>query len=168
MVRAARQSEQNTHRSSSLKVAVHGLLIKGPIGHTFAAFLQQLSKGSTGTRAKALRFFTSLFVVCDAAFVEDYSHDSFSKIAPLQNAIFLASAAVFHGARTLDQIRTVVRASLPLILKVTWVSSTQPRGASQRSDMEALNRMAQDPESSGDGVPSILIPCRVSREHGLL
>jgi hypothetical protein len=66
-----------------LKMTLHGLLVKAPISQAFAALLQRLFKGSTGTRATVLQFLTSQLVVrWNIAFVDRDIHNSLFKIAP--------------------------------------------------------------------------------------
>lgn len=108
-----------------LKMALHGVLVKAPTSQAMAAIVLRLFRGFDGTKAKILQFLVLQLVVSRSVSTSDLGDKTLIlvKVAPLQNAIFISSSALLYGAKTLVHVRAAVQASLPLILKITWVVS---------------------------------------------
>jgi len=104
----AKDKSPNGHYLSSRvpKMALVGAFVMAPLGHVLISILQKLFAGRTSVKAKVLQILVSnLF------------------IAPIQNAVYLASMAVIAGARTFHQVRATVRAGFMPVMKVSWITS---------------------------------------------
>ena len=121
----AHDKSKNGHYFSSRipKMAAYGALISAPLGHFLISMLQRVFSGRTSLRAKILQIVVSNLVVSLATLIACHSVADLSKVAPIQNSVYLASMAVIAGARTWHQVRATVRAGFMPVMRISWITS---------------------------------------------
>ncbi|RKP15180.1 hypothetical protein BJ684DRAFT_7407 [Piptocephalis cylindrospora] len=87
-----------------IKMALYGLLISGPLGHTLYAALGRIIGGRKGPRWALLTLLLSNLI-----------------ISPIQNAVFLSAMAIIAGKGTVGQVREAVQAGWLGMQKTSWV-----------------------------------------------
>jgi len=90
----------------SLKLAIYGFFVSAPLSHYLVGALQKRFEGKETPAAKL-----QLLVLQNIL------------VAPIQNAVFLASLAVIGGAKSSAGILAVVKGGFWRVMRVTWAVS---------------------------------------------
>jgi len=87
------------------KMALYGLLVSAPLGHTLVGLMQKLFAGKTSLAAKIGQLLVSNLVV-----------------APIQVAVYLTCTSIINGARGVDDVVKTIKAGYMSALRVTWMT----------------------------------------------